>query len=76
MNRILRGLAYLPTTVPAIGILGGLGWLHYLGKDGIDALTGEISSVGNLLQAVTGAGAAVPGLAAVALALYRPSDKS
>jgi hypothetical protein len=69
---VMRGLAYWPSTLLAAGILAALGWLHWIGPDRVNALAAEVSGIGSLLTAISGALGAVPGLFAVGLALYRP----
>lgn len=59
------------TTLAGLGIAAALVWLHHLGADGIRALTGEVSALGDLLAALAGTMGAVPASAAAALVWWR-----
>ena len=60
------------TTLAGLALLVALAWLHSLGADGIRALTGEVSALGDLLAAMTQTFGTVSALlASFGLALWR-----
>lgn len=66
-----RVLGCWRTTLAGAALLAALAVLHLLGEAGIRALAGEVSALGDLLAALTGAAGAVPGLLGAGLVLWR-----
>ena len=69
-DAILGGLSDWRTSIPGAALLALLAVAHWIGPAGMHELAVEAASLGELLQALTGALGFIPGLAGVALLIW------